>query len=231
MKEQIQLPVPAERQLLHPIHIGQARAVYIRGWWFARLGSILVAVALGSVIWLLNNNLIPALLAALTTYAIGIAAGRWYTARAWDFVPRKRQLQRDGMGWRMGAAGIDAVALVAATIAFVLVAHAHRVPLAVLVFALGAVVVIGLLQGGELVYLATRTATRRDALPKIVMLIAVVISGLIAVLIGIGTAWHPQLVRVALLGGGTVLLAQTLWWVFDVSRRRQDATARPRCPQ
>ncbi|PXA75300.1 hypothetical protein [Auritidibacter sp. NML100628] len=131
----------------------------------------------------------------------------------------------------MGAAGIDAVALVTATIAFVLVAHAHRVPLAVLAFALGAVVAIGLLQGGELIYLATRTATRRDAVPKVIMLTAVIISGLIAVLIGFGTASHLQLVWVALLGGGTVPLAQSLWWVFDVSRRQQDATARPRCPQ
>ena len=227
MKEQVELPDPSEKALLHPTDIPQARPLYIRGWWFARLGSVPVAVALGAVVWLLSSNLLAAILAPATTFAIGIMAGRWYTARAWDFVPRKRQLKGGITGWSLGAACINGVALLIATIAFVLAAHAYTVPLAVIAYAIGAVVAVGLLQGIELAILAARTAARRDALPKVVMLGAVVISCLIAVLMGIGTAWYQHLVWVALLGAGTVLLAQALWWVFDFSRRRQDAREKP----
>lgn len=223
MNEEVELPDPSEKALLHPTDIPQARPLYIRGWWFARLGSVPVAVALGAVAWLLSSNLLVTILAPATTCAIGIMAGRWYTARAWDFVPRKRQLKSGITGWRLGAACIDGVALLIATTAFVLAAHAHTVPLAVIAYAIGAVVAVGLLQGIELAILATRTTARRDALPKVVMLGAVVISCLIAVLMGIGTAWYQHLVWVALLGAGTVLLAQALWWVFDFSRRGQDA--------
>lgn len=223
MKEEVELPDPSEKALLHPTDIPQARPLYIRGWWFARLGSVPVAVALGAVVWLLSSNLFATILAPATTCAIGIMAGRWYTARAWDFVPRKRQLKSGITEWRLGAACIDGVALLIATIAFVLAAHARTVPLAVIAYAIGAVVAVGLLQGIELAILATRTTARRNALPKVVMLGAVVISCLIAVLMGIGTAWYQHLVWVALLGAGTVLLAQALWWVFDFSRRGQDA--------
>ncbi len=219
MQEQVTLPDPSEKALLHPTDIPQARSLYIRGWWFARLASPPVAVALGAVVWFLSGNLIATLVAPAATFAIGIAAGRWYIARAWDFVPRKRQLKGGIMSWRLGAACIDGVAIVIAAAAFVLAPREHTIPLAVIAYAIGAIVAVGLLQGIELAFIATRTGPRRDALPKVIMMGAVVISCLVATLMGIGAAWYQHLVWVALLGAGTVLLAQGLWWVVDFVRR------------
>jgi len=226
MQEEVELPDPSEQALLHPTHIAQARPLYVRGWWFARLGSVPVAVALGAVVWLLSGNLLATILAPATTFAVGMTAGRWYTARAWDFIPRKRQLKTGISSWKLGAACVDGVALVIATIAFVLAAQADAVPLAVIAYAIGAVVAVGLLQGIELVIIANRAAARRDALPKVIMMGAVAIACLIAALMGIGTAWYQHLVWVALLGAGTVLLAQAFWWVFDFTQRRGRAARR-----
>jgi hypothetical protein len=221
MQEKVDLPDPSEKALLHPTDIAQARPLYVRGWWFARLGSVPVAVALGAVTWLLSGNLIPTVLAPATTLVVGVAAGRWHTARAWDFVPRRRQLKTGVPGWRLGAACVDGVALVVAASAFVLAAHAHAIPLAVIVYATGAVVAVGLVQAVELAILASRTTARTDALPKAVMLAAVAASCLIAALLGIGAAWYQHLVWVGLLGAGTVVLAQALWSVFALAQKRR----------
>lgn len=223
MHEEVELPDLSEKALLHPTDIAQARSLYVRGWWFGRLKTAPVAVALGAVVWLFSGNLLATILAPATCFAIGFVAGRWYIARAWDFIPRKRQRSTDITSWKLGAAWIDGVALVIATIALVLAAQANAIPLAVIAYSIGAAIAVGLVQGIELVILATRTTTRREAPPKVVMMGAVAASCLAAALMGIGTDWYQHLVWVALLGAGIVLLAQALWWVFDFSRRPEQA--------
>lgn len=170
MYEAVELPDLSEKALLHPADIAEARSLYVRGWWFRRLGTVPVAVALGAVVWLFSGSLLATILAPATSFAIGFMAGRWYTARAWDFIPRKRQLDTGITSWSLGAACIDGVALVIATLALVLAAQANAVPLAVIAYAIGAAVAVVLVQGIELAILATRTTTRRKALPKVVMM-------------------------------------------------------------
>ena len=219
MHEEVGLPDPSEKALLHPTDIAQARPAYLRGWRLARLGSIPVAVALGAAVWLLSGNLLAAILAATTTFAIGIVTGRWFMARAWDFVPRRRKLTTGATTWELAAASIDAIALVIAAIMFVLATRTHAIPLPVVAFAIGSVVAIALLQGIELAILGSRAAARTDVMPKVVMMGAVVASCVIALAVGIGSAWNPPLVGDAFLGAGTVLLAQALASAFRFARK------------
>ena len=101
MYEAVNLPDPAVKRLLHPTDLPQARALYLRGWWFARLCSLPIAVAVGAVVWTLSGNLFASLAAPISTFVIALAASRWHEARAWDFIPRKRQDPNGATSWQL----------------------------------------------------------------------------------------------------------------------------------
>lgn len=86
MHEAVTLPDPAVKRLLHPTVLPEARSLYVRGWWFGRLCSPPIVVAIGAIVWLISGNLFASLVAPLSTFAIALVASRWLDARAWDFI-------------------------------------------------------------------------------------------------------------------------------------------------
>lgn len=50
LNEQVLLPHPSKQRILHPMDVRDARSLFIRAWWFARLASVPIAVANGAVV-------------------------------------------------------------------------------------------------------------------------------------------------------------------------------------
>ncbi len=226
LHETVPLPDPAVKPMLHPTDVPEARSSYRRGWWFGRLWSVPVVVAIGAVVWLLTGDLLPALLSPAVTFAIGLLAGRWFTARAWDFIPRRRQARGAAGSWRLLAAVIDGLALLVAATALTLAARTAQGSTGVIAYAVGAGVAVVVLQLAEL---AVSTAQRRERTrtgPRVVVLAASATATVVASTLAIGPGWNRELVWTALLGAGTLLLAQALWLVARVV-----GTRRPRAEE
>lgn len=231
MHEAVQLPEPGVKQFLHPVDVPQARALYLRGWWFGRLRSVPVAVALGAVVWMLTGTLFAALVSPAVTFAIAFFAHRWFTARAWDYIPRKRQSSGGATSLRLLAAVIDALALVTAAAAITIEAADQRVPTGVLAFALGSAAAVVILQVIEIVVLLVRHRGRLEVLPRVVLLAGVISAVVVAVLIGGSAEGDPARLLSAMFGSGmpalfgavTIMLGRLLAWILAASGRRRAA--------
>jgi hypothetical protein len=219
LHEAVTLPDPAVKRLLHPTDLPRARALFLRGWWFARLCSLPVAVAIGAVVWLLSGNLLASLVAPISTFVIAFTASRWHEARAWDFIPRKRQ-DRDGAGsWRLRAAGLDAVALLVTAVAVILAVNSTPVSPAVVAYAVGSGLGVAVLQIMEVVLAVVRKRDGTSVAQRVIVLAAVIAASVLVGVFG-SRAWGQGSYAPAAAGMVTVLLAQSLWWIFIRSSRQ-----------
>lgn len=219
LHEAVTLPDPAVKRLLHPADLPQARPLYLRGWWFGRLCSLPIVVALGTVVWTLTGNLFAALAAPIGTFAVGFAASRWHQARAWDFIPRKRQDPTDAGPWQLIAAALDAVALLLAVGAATLPITTAPIPPGIVAYAVGSGLGIAVLQIAEIV-LAARNRQNSSIASQVILLAAVITAAVLVAVLG-GVAWGPGAYALAAAGLVTVLLAYALWSLFT-QRGRQD---------
>lgn len=226
LHEEVALPEPAHKQLLHPIDIPQSRSLYRRGWWFARLCSLPVAVALGAVVWAATGSLFAALAAPIATFLIAHFASGFLSARAWDYIPRKRRSPDEAGPWRVLAALIDAMALLVTAGAVTVSALRTAVPNGVLMFGIGSAAGIALIQVGEIVAGLKRGQRGSMTATRLILLVAVVAAGALVVLFGRTEAPTPSSLGVAAAGAGTVLSAQAIWAltvrIRGVNVRRDD---------
>ena len=221
MHEAVSLPDSAVKRLVHPTDLAEARALYLRGWWFGRLCSLPIVVAIGAVVWTLSGNLLASLAAPISTFAIALAASRWHEARAWDFIPRKRQ-DREGAGsWRLLAAVLDAVALLVAAGAVIVAVNNAPVSQGVVAYAVGSGVGVAVLQIVEIALAVVRQLNGTSIGRRVTLLVAVIAASVLVAMFGSRT-WSQE--SYVLAGGGmaTVLLAQLLWWAF--ARRNRQRT-------
>lgn len=227
MHEAVDLPDPASKPLLHPTDIPEARALYLRGWWFGRLASAPIAVAFGAVVWLISGSPLTAIIASAATFTIAMVSGRWFIARAWDFIPPERRSREGARPLRLAASALDALAPVVAAAAFTIATMTHPTPAGVVAFALGAAAAVALLQLIEIAIMLVRGRDEGAILRRVIMLTGVVASMVAAAALGIVRGWDPGLLWAALFGAGmpavlgalTVLLAQSIWWVLAGRRR------------
>lgn len=221
MHEAVALPDPAVKRLLHPTELPEARALYLRAWWFGRLCSAPIIVAIGAVVWTISGNLLAALVAPASTLAIGLVAHRWYVARAWDFIPRRRQ-DRDGAGsLRLGATALDAVALLVTAGAVVLAVNTTPVSDGVVAFAVGSGLGVAVVQTVEITLAVLHKRAGRPAAERVILLGAVIAASALVAAFG-SVAWNQDAFALAAAGVVTVLLAQSLWWLFTRRSRRDD---------
>lgn len=211
MHEAVPLPDPEIQPLLHPLDVPEAAVLYRRGWWFGRLCSVPLAVAVGAVVWLLSGSVIAAVLAPLTLFVVGLIARRWFLARAWDYIPRKRRRTDGAPTRRLWAAAIDAVALVIAAAAFASAAVSAGTSSGVGAFVLGAASAVAVVQLGEILLLARRGRAMLG--PRVILLLGAIMAILVAVLRGLAREPEAADLLPALIGAGTVFAAQLLWWV------------------
>ncbi|HZK05932.1 MAG TPA: hypothetical protein VFC82_08805 [Actinomycetaceae bacterium] len=219
LHEQVTLPDPARKKLLHPTDLPEARRVYLRGWWFARLRSLPVIVAIGAVIWAATGSLFASLIAPISTFLIAFFASRELKKRAWDYVPRKRQSQNKNGALLVAGAVIDALALLVIAGSVIISLERWPLPAGVVSFAIGSAIGIAVLRFGQLLLAAGRRAEGASIAAHGILLTAVVIA--IALVSaygmpgGLAAVWHP----VTAAGAATILLAQAVWWFFERGRK------------
>lgn len=210
--EAVALPDASVKRLLHPIDIPEARSLYLRGWWFARLCSLPMAVAIGAIVWTLGGSLLASLAAPVSTFVIAFAASRWHEARAWDFIPRKRQ-DPDGAGsWRLLAAVLDAAALLVTAAAVILAVNNTPISTGVVAYAIGSGIGVAVVQVAGLALSVVRKRNSTSIGPRVILLVAVIAASLLVAVFG--GAWAQNSPVLAAAGLVTVLLAQSLWWLF-----------------
>ena len=220
LHEAVTLPDPAVKRLLHPTDLPEARKLYLRGWWFGRLCSLPIVVALGAVVWALTGNLFAALAAPISTFTVGFAASRWHQARAWDFIPRKRQDSNGADPWQLVAAALNAVALLVTAGAITLTITAAPIPPGVVAYAVGSGIGVAALQIAEIV-LAARNRQNSSMASQVILLAAVIAASVLVAVLG-GVAWGPGAYALTAAGFVTLLLAYALWSSLFAQRGRQD---------
>lgn len=228
MHEAVALPDPAVKRLLHPTDLPEARPLYLRGWWFGRLCSLPIVVALGAIVWMLSGNLLATIAAPLSTFVIALIASRWHHARAWDFIPRKRQDAEGARSWKFLASVMDAVALVVTALALIIATSVRPFSDGVVAYAVGAAAGVALVQ---IIELMVAVVGKRDLVAlaeRLVMIAAVAASSVIVAALGLAGPWTPEHWTSAILGAAMILVAQTLWWtVTDMRDRRERSRQRP----
>ncbi|MGC0268143.1 hypothetical protein ACPROK_00930 [Glutamicibacter soli] len=220
MNEAVDLPDFSKKKFLHPLDVAEARALYLRGWWFARLNSVPVLVAIGAVVWVATNDLFAALVAPAGSLAIGLLSSRWFIARAWDYIPRKRQLNEGAGRWRVIASVIDAVAiLVIAAVVIVSIQTAAPDP-GVIAFATGSGIGVALVQATELFAGWKHGAENLETAKRLILLAAVFVATATVGLIGLGTVWGAWTIGTVAMGAVTVVAAQTIFWLASTTLHR-----------
>jgi hypothetical protein len=91
MDEIVALPDPETQPLVHPLDLPEARALFRNGWLVGAVTSLPVAALIAGIVAYAGRNAIGPILVFLALVGFGTLARRWYTDRAWDYIPRKRQ--------------------------------------------------------------------------------------------------------------------------------------------
>ena len=222
MHEAVVLPDPAAKRFLHPTDLPEARSLYLRGWWFGRLCSPPIVIAIGAVVWMLSGNLLATVAAPSSTLVIALIASRWHETRAWDFIPRKRQ-DTEGAGlWRLLASVIDAVALVVTALALIVATGSRPLSDGIIAFAVGAGAGVALVQIIDLMVAIAGRQHPAALAERLVMLAAVAVSSVVVATVGLDGHWTSEHSMSAIMGAATILVAQSLWWIFTVVRNRRE---------
>jgi hypothetical protein len=210
MNEMTSFPDPHVRPLLHPIDVPDVRTLFVRAWWFARLASIPIAVAIGAIVWLLTGSLVAAILSPATTMVIGLVSSSWLQARAWESVPPERRAHDAPAHWELPATVFDGTALILAAAALATALTTRPVPDGVVVFALGSAAGIVLVQCVEILMAIRTHADHRRTARRSILTVAVLASSLILSTQVVGVEWNASLTLTAVLGAATALLAQAV---------------------
>ena len=91
IREEVDLPDPEVQRLVHPLDLPQARAQFRTGWLIGALTSLPVSALVAAIVGYASGSVLPPIIAFVALAVFGALAGRWYTDRAWDYIPRKRQ--------------------------------------------------------------------------------------------------------------------------------------------
>jgi hypothetical protein len=196
MREEVELPEPEVRLLVHPLDLPEARALFRTGWLVGALTGLPVAALLAAIVAYLSRGPTGPIAVFLVLVVFGTLAARWYTDRSWDYIPRKRQ-DRDRplpSRWDIASAGILAVVLGVALLLIVFRLDRDDVPLDVRAFTFGMAGVTALLVVADAVLGLARPAGRRRALAGLPGAVVVVVAtGLAYALWFDGNARSPEL--------------------------------------
>ncbi|MFF9221786.1 hypothetical protein [Streptomyces viridosporus] len=180
-----------------------------------------MVVAIGAVVWAISGNLLATIVAPLSTLAIGLLTSRWFTSRAWDYIPRRRHLKSGAASWRLLATLIDAVALLVIAAALILAVNARPMAEGVVAFATGAGIGVTLIQAGELIAGLVQGTGGNLATRRLILLIAVTVSSVCLGAFGLDVEWGRDAFAAAAMGAASTLLAQAAWRVTAVLQERR----------
>ena len=166
MEELVDLPDPQTQPLVHPLDLPQARAEFRNGWLIGSATSLPVAALVAGIVAYLSRGVAGPVAAFLALTVLGTLAARWFTNRAWDYIPRKRQDRRRPLSrsWDIAAAAILALVLGVALLLIVYRLDDADVPLDVRSFTFGMCAVAALLVLADTAVGLLRPAGRGRAL-------------------------------------------------------------------
>jgi hypothetical protein len=182
MEELVDLPDPGTQLLVHPLDLPEARTQFRNGWLVGSATSLPVAALVAGIVAYLGHGVAGPIIAFLALTVFGALAGRWFTNRAWDYIPRKRQ-DRDRplpRSWDIAAAAILALALGVALLLIVFRLDDADVPVDVRSFTFGMCVVAALLVVADAVIGLLRPAGRSRAVASLPGVAVVAIATVLA---------------------------------------------------
>jgi hypothetical protein len=166
IEEVVALPDPSTQPLVHPLDLPEARTLFRRGWLVGAISSLPVAALIAAVVAYAGRNAVGPIAVFLALTVFGTLARRWYTDRAWDYIPRKRQDRARALpaAWELASAGILALVLGVALLLVVFRLDHGDVPVDVRSYTFGMCAVAALLVLADAVFGLMRSASRRRAL-------------------------------------------------------------------
>ncbi len=166
IREEVDLPDPDVQPLVHPLDLPAARGSFRAGRLIAALTSLPVAALVAAIIAYASRNALPPIIVFLALVVLGAAASRWFTDRAWDYIPRKRQDRARPLpgAWEVASAAVLALVLGVALLLVVFRLDDPDVPGAVRAYTFGMCAVAALLVVADAVSGLLRPSARRRAL-------------------------------------------------------------------
>jgi hypothetical protein len=226
IEEVVALPDPSTQPLVHPLDLPEARTLFRRGWLVGAVSSLPVAALIAAVVAYAGRNAVGPIAVFLALTVFGTLARRWYTDRAWDYIPRKRQDRGRPLSqwWDIASAGVLALVFGAALLLIVVRLGRDDVPLDVRSYTFGMCAVAALLVVADAVIGLVRASGRRRALASLPGVAVVAVATILAYARWFdGNAGASELLWGALTMAGVAVLAGAgrLW----DRRRRAAATA------
>ncbi|GAA2477641.1 hypothetical protein [Winogradskya humida] len=166
MEETVTLPDAATHYLVHPLDLPEARDRFRNGWLVGACTSLPVATLVAAIVGYLSLNWFGPVMVFLALSIFGALAARWFSDRAWDYIPRRRQDRDRPLPrlWELGSAAVLALVLGAALLLIVFRLDNPDVPIPVRSYTFGGCAVAALLVLGDAVFGLIRPSGRRRAL-------------------------------------------------------------------
>ena len=217
IKEVVDLPSVEAKPLLHPLDVAPARKPYLISWLLRRLASVPVALLFGVVLWVISNNYLTPFVVPLIVLVSAALAAEFYAGQAWSYIPGKRMdTQRDsGALAQVLNSFIDALALVSGLLILIAWVSTQEFTEGIEEVTIGVGAGIAVMQFAEVIVAVARR--RRDWVAvssKLLALAAVVLAVVVASVTLIGDQWGTESLRLALIGGATIIAIQLLLWLI-----------------
>ena len=204
IREEVTLPDPGVQRLVHPLDLPEARRQFRTGWLIGTLTGLPVSALVAAILAYATRSALPPIMVFLALTVLGTMAGRWYTDRAWDYIPRKRQ-DRDRplpRTWELASAGVLALILGVALLLIVFRLDDPDVPVTVRSYTFGMCAVAAVLVLADVLVSLARPAARRRGLAGLPGAAVVVLATVLA-----WTAWFDGDADTVLLFWGAVSMA------------------------
>jgi hypothetical protein len=169
IREEVALPDPEVQRLVHPLDLPESRALFRTGWLVGAFTSLPVAALVAAIIGYLGRNAVGPIAVFLALVVFGALAGRWFTARAWDYIPRKRQDRDRPLPrlWEIVSGGVLALVLGVALLLIVFRLGRDDVPVDVRSYTFGMCASAAALVVADAVIGLIRPSGRRQALASL----------------------------------------------------------------
>ena len=166
IREEVELPDPAVQPLVHPLDLADARGPFRAGQIVAALTGLPVSALVAGIIAYSGRSVLPPIIAFLALTVFGAMASRWFTDRAWDHIPRKRQDRARPLPrtWEIASAAVLALVLGVALLLIVFRLDDPDVPMTVRSYTFGMCAVAALLVVADAAAGLLRPSARRRAL-------------------------------------------------------------------
>jgi hypothetical protein len=182
IREEVELPDPEVQPLVHPLDLPESCTLFRNGRLVAAFTSLPVAALVAAIVGYVGRNAVGPIAVFLALVVFGALAGRWFTDRAWDYIPRKRQDRDRPLPrlWDIVSGGVLALVLGVALLLIVFRLGRDDVPVDVRSYTFGMCAVAALLVVADAVIGLIRPTGRRRAVASLPGVAVVAVATILA---------------------------------------------------